>query len=255
MIFLSHTKEDIAAVQRIYRELRYADAEPWMATPPSPWTLDGVGPGDDWDRAIRGRLEEAELVLLFLSRTSIAKRSYVQREYRLALDLAATFPPGHIFLIPILLDDCDPPDLRVGPIALRQLQWYRFFDLGMQPLLEYVTGMPLAKRPPVPGARPFVSLQKTLVEMFELDKLPPEKAAEMVNRLGKLVFQAVLVRALPLLSEERLAEYERIIDSSEGPDRLFRFLVESIPDFGDLVREEADLLRSELAGEFEEFGL
>lgn len=255
MIFLSYAKDDVAAVQRIYRELRYALVHPWMDTPPSPWGLEGIGPGEDWDTVIRQRLAEAELVLVFFSKTSIAKQGYVQREYRLALDLAAAQPAGSVFLVPILLDDCEPPDLRVGPLTLRQFQWFRLFESGMPTLLEYITGIPLRRLPATVGARPRVTLERTMIELFELDKLAPDKAAETVNRLGTLVFQAVLVRVLPILSEELLTEYERIIDSEEGGGRLFVFLQESVPDFDDVMREEAELLRAELSGDFKKFGL
>ncbi len=53
------------------------------------------------------------------------------------------------------------------------------------------------------------TIKESLMDLFELDKMPPEKAAEMVDRLAKLVFQAVLVRVLPILSEEDLTEYEK----------------------------------------------
>ena len=46
------------------------------------------------------------------------------------------------------------------------------------------------------------TIKQTIVDLFELDKMAPEKAAEMIERLSKLVFQSVLVRSLPLLSEE-----------------------------------------------------
>ena len=95
------------------------------------------------------------------------------------------------------------------------------------------------------------TIKENLVEMFELDKLPPEKALEMIDRLSKLVFQAVLVRALPLLSEEDFNEYERIIDTNEGGEVLFKFLGQKVPDFENMVKEETENLKKELAGEFE----
>jgi hypothetical protein len=255
MVFLSYAKGDEAAVHRVYRELRYAGLQPWMDKPPGPWSLEGIGPGEDWDAAVRQRLAEAELLLIFLSKASIAKHGYVQREYRMALDLAATKPAGSVFLIPILLEDCEPPDLRVGQISLHQFQWYRLFEVGVSPLLRYIAGTLPASRPTSGGGRPRVTLQKTLIEMFSLEDLAPEKAEEMVNRLGKLVFQSVLVRVLPTLSEEQLSEYERIVDSNEDALRLFAFLQESVPDFDDIVLEEADVLRTELSDEFKQFGL
>ncbi len=197
MIFLSYAKEDAAAVQRIYRELRHAGVHPWMDKPPAPWDLEGIGPGEEWDTVIRQRLAEAELVLVFLSKTSVAKQGYVQREYRLALNLAAAQPPGSVFLIPVLLEDCEPPDLRVDQINLRQFQWIRLLESEVSRFIEYITGIPSARSPASIGARPRVTIQETHVDPLEPGRLALDEAAEMTNRPGKLVFQpAGMLRAV-----------------------------------------------------------
>ncbi len=99
------------------------------------------------------------------------------------------------------------------------------------------------------------TVKDNLIEMFELDKLPPEKALEMVERLSKLVFQAVLVRALPLLSEENLTEYEKIVDENQGGEVLFQFLGNKVPSFDKIIAEEAEALRAEMAGDLTMAGL
>jgi hypothetical protein len=95
-------------------------------------------------------------------------------------------------------------------------------------------------------------IKKDLFELFELDKMPIEKAEETLNRLSGLVFQSVLMRSLPFLSEEDLAQYEKIVDSKEkdGAD-LFKFLGEKVPEFNKIILEETGSLRRELAGELE----
>ena len=82
--------------------------------------------------------------------------------------------------------------------------------------------------------------------------MPPEKGNEMLERLAKLVFQAVLVRALPLISEEDFLEYEKIVkDESKEADELFNFLREKVPEFEKIVREESEELRRELSKKIE----
>lgn len=184
MIFLSYAKEDAAAVQRIYRELRYAGVHPWMDKPPAPWGLEGLGPGEEWDTVIRQRLAEAELVLVFLSKTSVAKKGYIQREYRLAIDLAAAHPAGSVFLIPVLLEDCEPPDLQVGQLNLRQFQWIRLFESEMSPFIEYITGIPLARSPASIGSRPRVTIQETLIQPAGILRAVAETAHAMQYALG-----------------------------------------------------------------------
>jgi hypothetical protein len=79
-IFLCHASEDKAQVREVYHCLRAIDGfEPW---------LDEVDllPGQDWNREIQQAIQNSDFILIFLSRTSVTRRSYVQREMKLALD-------------------------------------------------------------------------------------------------------------------------------------------------------------------------
>lgn len=98
------------------------------------------------------------------------------------------------------------------------------------------------------------TIKQTLWGMFNLDQLPPEKAGEMVDRLGNMVMQAVLVRVLPTLSEEDFSEYEKVADTGEG-DAILKFLLEKIPELPKVIEEEAETLRAELSSEFKEAGI
>ena len=95
------------------------------------------------------------------------------------------------------------------------------------------------------------TIKKDLFDLFELDKMSPEKGEEMLNRLSKLVFQAVLVRSLPMLSEEDLAQYENIVSGNEDADILIKFLSEKVPEFNKIISEEAGVLRRELSEKIE----
>lgn len=99
------------------------------------------------------------------------------------------------------------------------------------------------------------TIKEDLIDLFELDKLSPEKSVEMVDRLSKLVFQSVLVKVLPMLSEKDFDEYERIVESKQGGEVLFGFLNEKVPNLGEIIKEESEALKAELAGEFKQVGL
>lgn len=90
-------------------------------------------------------------------------------------------------------------------------------------------------------------IKKDLFDLFQLDKMAPEKAEETLNRLAKLVFQSVLVRVLPTLTKEQMEEYDKIIESKEdNGDELFRFLRDNTENFDGIIKEEAENLRIEL---------
>lgn len=90
------------------------------------------------------------------------------------------------------------------------------------------------------------NIKETLFDLFQLDRMPPEKGLEMLNSLSQLVFQSVLARVLPMLTEEEMQEYESIVEKKEA-DALFAFLNEKVPDFEKIVQEEAELLHLQLS--------
>lgn len=90
-------------------------------------------------------------------------------------------------------------------------------------------------------------IKKDLFDLFQLDKMSPEKAEETLNRLSKLIFQAILVRVLPTFTEEQLKEYDEIINNEKNnADELFIFLRNNTEDFDKVIKEEAENLRQEL---------
>ena len=67
-------------------------------------------------------LQASDFILIFLSRNSVAKRGYVQREMKLALDAWQELPEGTIHTIPVRLDDC------VVPEPFRRYHYANLFD-------------------------------------------------------------------------------------------------------------------------------
>jgi TIR domain len=66
--------------------------EPWLDE-------EELLPGQEWAREIPRALQTSDFILIFLSRNSVAKRGYVQREMKLALDAWQELPEGTIHTI------------------------------------------------------------------------------------------------------------------------------------------------------------
>jgi hypothetical protein len=137
-IFLSYAKEDKPVVDGIYLKMKEAGLTPWMDKPPAPYSFEGIRPGEVWDIALREKLSGAAIVLSFLSRASINKEGYVHKEYRLALSRAMEKPEDAVYLVPVLLEQCEPPDYRVDSMSLRQFQWYPLYEHGEGLLIKYL---------------------------------------------------------------------------------------------------------------------
>src|SRR5262245_1001007 len=115
-IFLCHASEDKAQVREVYHRLRAIDGfEPWLDE-------EDLLPGQEWALEIPRALQASDFILIFLSRNSVAKRGYVHREMKLALDAWQELPEGTIHTIPVRLDDC------VVPEPFRRYHYANLFD-------------------------------------------------------------------------------------------------------------------------------
>lgn len=114
-IFLCHASEDKPQVREVYQRLKAEGFQPWLDE-------ENLLPGQEWDREIRRALRESEFILIFFSQNSVAKRGYVQREMKLALDAWEEVPEGQIHTIPVRLDDCEIPE------RFKKFQWADLFN-------------------------------------------------------------------------------------------------------------------------------
>src|SRR3970282_434044 len=79
-------------------------------------------PGQDFDVEIYKATRDADAIISCLSKVSVAKEGYVNKEIRRALDIAQEKPEGAIYVIPLRLDDCTPSFEQ-----LKKLQWVDYF--------------------------------------------------------------------------------------------------------------------------------
>jgi hypothetical protein len=88
-------------------------------------------PGLRWKEVISMAVRESDIVIICLSRNSISKAGFVQREIKFALDIALEQPEGTNFLIPLKLEECDVPN------SLIEWHWVNLFeDNGYERLMK-----------------------------------------------------------------------------------------------------------------------
>src|SRR6266498_5179017 len=115
-VFLCHASEDKPSVRKLYNLLA---AENWI----EPWIdEENLLPGQDFDLEILKATREADAIIICLSKISVTKVGYVNKEIRRALDIAQEKAEGAIYVIPLRLDDCAPSFER-----LKQLHWLDYF--------------------------------------------------------------------------------------------------------------------------------
>ncbi|MDF2973854.1 MAG: hypothetical protein K0R61_4304 [Microvirga sp.] len=89
-------------------------------------------PGQLWKVEIPKAIRQAGIFLACLSSRSVEKVGFVQNEFRLALSAFGERPPESIWLIPVRLDDCAVPDLRIPDLglSLQDIQWVDLWQEG-----------------------------------------------------------------------------------------------------------------------------
>jgi hypothetical protein len=131
-IFLCHASEDKAAVETIYDRLKALGYKPWL-------DKKDLLPGQRWRAEIPKAIRASDYILICLSKTSVAKRGYVQNEFKLTLEVLRDIPEGTIYAIPVRLDECPIP-AQVSDLHLCNLfeadgfeYLLRALQAGMQP--------------------------------------------------------------------------------------------------------------------------
>lgn len=109
-VFISHAKEDYKIAEKIYDYLAQKGYAPWL-------DKKKLKVGANWDYEIKKALKDSAFVILLLSSISVKKRGYVQKEFKYAIEYSENKLNDDIYIIPILLDNCEVPD------HLSKFQW------------------------------------------------------------------------------------------------------------------------------------
>ena len=108
-VFISYRREDSAHAEWLQARLERAGIEVWRDKA-------AVWPGDAWQSKIRNAITGGTLVFLAcFSASSLARRESWQNESSPGRWANAATRRSGVFFIPIRFDDCDIPDIDLGP--------------------------------------------------------------------------------------------------------------------------------------------
>jgi hypothetical protein len=117
LVFLSHAKEDVKAVSELSEKLLQDGVITWFDEK-------DLLPGDDWKLEIENGIDRSDYILVFLSSSSVNKEGYFQKELKIVLERRELKPEGARYIIPILIDDCEPPK------AFKDIHWLKMKSEG-----------------------------------------------------------------------------------------------------------------------------
>jgi SOS-response transcriptional repressor LexA len=114
-VFLAHSKDDKLIVRKYYHRLIANGFDVWLDE-------EKIIPGQDWDLEIRKAIRSTDVFIVFLSKNSITKEGYIQKEIRIALDIADEKPEGTNFFIPARIEEC------LVPVRIDRFHWVNLFE-------------------------------------------------------------------------------------------------------------------------------
>lgn len=117
--FVSYARGDRDTARRLWSSLHAIGYDVWFDE-------ESLLPGQDWEYEIELALEACDAFIVLLSRDSVDKVGYVQREIVLALNHADRRPEGQVFIIPVLLEGAALPRRlsRWHAIDVRDGNWF-----------------------------------------------------------------------------------------------------------------------------------
>jgi formylglycine-generating enzyme required for sulfatase activity len=150
-MFLCHSSGDKPTIRDLYVRLRNDGFEPWFDE-------ESLRPGQDWDYEIRKAVCASDIVIVCLSRSSITKAGYIQKELGFALDIAHQQPEGNIFVIPVKLEECDVPE------RLKKWHWVNLLKQdGYSQLIESLNLCASQKDCKITAANQGISPKKAII--------------------------------------------------------------------------------------------
>lgn len=130
-VFISYVSEDRQRVEHLATALSEFGVEVWLDRRRLP-------AGSDWKTEIRSAIRSGMYFVACFSRASLTKdRSYMREEVSLAIEEMRLRSPHQTWFIPVKLDDCEIPDLAIGPDL--RLTDIHYLDLSSDPIRGAMT--------------------------------------------------------------------------------------------------------------------
>jgi ABC-type Fe3+-hydroxamate transport system substrate-binding protein len=91
-------------------------------------------------------------------------------------------------------------------------------------------------------------LQKTIIEELGMQNIPQDQQAELLTKMGDVLFKRILLETLEILSEEDQKIFGEMVDTKKSAEEVEEFLKSKIENYDEFVKKVADDFRKELTG-------
>jgi hypothetical protein len=92
----------------------------------------------------------------------------------------------------------------------------------------------------------YEELKKRIFEDLELTDLSEKEKDDILQRMGRIIFEMALIRILDEMDDETAKEFEQFLEKNQNPDDILKFLKEKVPNLEDILTEEAKTFKGEV---------
>lgn len=89
-------------------------------------------------------------------------------------------------------------------------------------------------------------IHNLIIETFNLSELPQEIQQEMIDTVGEIVVQGLVIRATEHMTQEQADEFETVLDNAADAEDVLQFIEAIIPDFDQAVVDEIVMVKERM---------
>ena len=78
-----------------------------------------------------------------------------------------------------------------------------------------------------------------LIKALGLENLEAEDQQKRIEESGAIIYQMVLLRAMEEMTDEQVNDFEKLLETTPEPDKIFEFFHQTISNFDTMIEEEA----------------
>lgn len=128
-IFISYAREDLDIAKKLYIDLANIGLNVW-------WDQESLLPGENWKKVISREIKQSRYFLALLSKNSLGKSGFVQKELRIAHEVIEESPSNKVYLIPVRIEECQPLDDWL--VDINWVDLYSNYNTGLKHLLQKI---------------------------------------------------------------------------------------------------------------------
>lgn len=92
-------------------------------------------------------------------------------------------------------------------------------------------------------------IQKSIETYFGLQHLPSDQREEILQRIGKLVYEHAVIMCLKNMTESEEKEFNTMLEKNESEEEVLGYLKNTVKNFEEIVRGEVVRLKDKITFE------